>query len=422
MAGNLHSALKSEKIASASAPGVDLILMKLQWSKNDVGLTVHAAPRSSKSADFLTRLGFRKGACAFLPGGDGYCCLVQGDLNLDSFSEAFAEAYKKWETAEHHIHACGFRLRRPWDYDEPPRNLGIGYSGDGHTAPKSKLMKNSEDQYFSFAFSWIEGANEQGWTTHYRPKHLPASSEMLATLGFLGLKIFDECPMFNFSPCFWKFTEYKQKGTSALDNNAEIAHGWFDAHATNFSEGVECLLAAQAVMESYGMYLLPLEEGQMERTNQEIGRKTHGGKLAPTKAGKVYEYDVALSFAGADRHLAETLAKIVRDAGFAVFYDDFFLEQLWGKDLVVFFDEIFRRNSRYCVIFISKEYLDRMWTNHERRSAQARALQERGNEYILPIQVDNSELPGLPATLGYLSLNQFNIGRIAEILIKKLSA
>ena len=34
-----------------------------------------------------------------------------------------------------------------------------------------------------------------------------------------------------------------------------------------------------------------------------------------------------------------------------------------------------------------------MWTNHERKSAQARALKEKGAEYILPIQVDNSELP-----------------------------
>jgi hypothetical protein len=244
---------------------------------------------------------------------------------------------------------------------------------------------------------------------------------MLAALRFLGLKDFDECSMFDFSPCLWRFTKYKQQGTSTLDNNAEIAYGWFDAHATNFSEGMECLLAAQAVMEPYGMYLLPVEQGQIERTNQEIGRKTQGGKLASVKAGQDYKYDVALSFAWAQRHLADTLAKTVRGAGFTVFYDNFFPEQLWGKDLVVFFDEIFRRNSRYCVIFISKDYLGRMWTNHERRSAQARALQERGNEHILPVQVDNSELPGLPTTLGFLSLSQYNIERIAEILIKKLS-
>ena len=32
------------------------------------------------------------------------------------------------------------------------------------------------------------------------------------------------------------------------------------------------------------------------------------------------------------------------------------------------------------------------WTNHELRSAQARALQEKGNDYILPIRVDETDL------------------------------
>ena len=49
-----------------------------------------------------------------------------------------------------------------------------------------------------------------------------------------------------------------------------------------------------------------------------------------------------------------------------------------------------------------------------------RALAERGSEYILPIKVDGSELPGMPPTIGYLSLSEFGIEQIAELLIKKL--
>lgn len=131
-------------------------------------------------------------------------------------------------------------------------------------------------------------------------------------------------------------------------------------------------------------------------------------------------FDVALSFAGTERSFAEELAKRVRDAGFEVFYDEFYPEQLWGKDLVVFFDNIYRKVSRYCVMFVSHEYADRMWTTHERRSAQARAVEEKGNEYILPIRVDNTELEGLHPTIGYLSLSQYEIPRIADILTAKL--
>jgi hypothetical protein len=48
--------------------------------------------------------------------------------------------------------------------------------------------------------------------------------------------------------------------------------------------------------------------------------------------------------------------------------------------------------ARYYVIFVSKEYADRVWTNHESQSAQARALTEKGKDYILPIKVDEAEL------------------------------
>ena len=115
------------------------------------------------------------------------------------------------------------------------------------------------------------------------------------------------------------------------------------------------------------------------------------------------------------------MATRVRDAGFAVFYDNFYPEELWGKNLVDTFDEIYRKRARYCVIFASNEYKERIWTNHERRSAQARALEEKGNEYILPIKVDGAELDGMPPTVGHLSLSM-GIDQIADLLIQKLKS
>ena len=77
------------------------------------------------------------------------------------------------------------------------------------------------------------------------------------------------------------------------------------------------------------------------------------------------------------------------------------------------------KRARYCIIFVSKEYRDRKWTVYQARSAQARAPEERGNEYILPIRVDDIELEGLLPTIGYVPLNA-GIERIGEMLVKKL--
>ena len=46
-------------------------------------------------------------------------------------------------------------------------------------------------------------------------------------------------------------------------------------------------------------------------------------------------------------------------------------------------------------------------------------LEEKGKEYILPIRVDDSELAGMPSTVGYLSLDK-GLEAIASMLIRKL--
>jgi hypothetical protein len=94
---------------------------------------------------------------------------------------------------------------------------------------------------------------------------------------------------------------------------------------------------------------------------------------------------------------------------------------LWGKDLTAFLDEIYRKRAKYCVVFISSEYKERRWTSHELRSAQARALDLKGTDYILPIRIDGTDLDGLPPTIGYVSID-VGIEKIADLLIAKLNA
>ena len=41
---------------------------------------------------------------------------------------------------------------------------------------------------------------------------------------------------------------------------------------------------------------------------------------------------------------------------------------------------------------------------------------ERGDEYVLPVQVDAVELPGLAPTIGYLSAERYSPEQIADLL------
>lgn len=131
------------------------------------------------------------------------------------------------------------------------------------------------------------------------------------------------------------------------------------------------------------------------------------------------KYDVALSFAGEDRDYVEAVAASLRDKGVRVFYDNYEQVELWGKDLYSHLDYIYRTASRYCVIFISEHYAAKVWTNHERSSAQARAIEEN-TEYVLPARFDDTTIPGLRPTIGYLSLKNLEPAEVAAMVQQKL--
>jgi hypothetical protein len=136
-------------------------------------------------------------------------------------------------------------------------------------------------------------------------------------------------------------------------------------------------------------------------------------------SGDEPRYDVALSFAGENRAYVEKVADALKDKGAKVFYDDYERVTLWGRDLYSHLDWVYRVASRYCVMFISKAYAEKVWTNHERASAQARALTEN-QEYVLPARFDETEIPGMRPTVGYVSLHGVEPEQLAKLIEEKL--
>jgi hypothetical protein len=132
-----------------------------------------------------------------------------------------------------------------------------------------------------------------------------------------------------------------------------------------------------------------------------------------------YKYDVVISFAGEDRPSAQKIADFLIAKGFEVFYDEYLQDTLLGKNLYDHFAEIYSGARLHCIVLASAHYARKAWTTHERRSAQARALNEQG-EYILPIRLDDTPIPGLLETVGYLDLRRLSIEKACEILLAKL--
>jgi len=131
------------------------------------------------------------------------------------------------------------------------------------------------------------------------------------------------------------------------------------------------------------------------------------------------EFDVCLSFAGEDRVFVRKVADRLKNCGVRVFFDEYEEIGLWGKDLYEHLNDVYKNSARYCVIFASRHYAEKVWANHERRSAQERALIEN-REYILPARLDKTPIPGLRDTIGYVDLKKGTPASFADKIRAKI--
>jgi hypothetical protein len=131
-----------------------------------------------------------------------------------------------------------------------------------------------------------------------------------------------------------------------------------------------------------------------------------------------YEYDLAVSFAGDHR---DYVRGVVRGLGddVRVFYDADEKARLLGENLVDLLTDLYLNKARYVAMFVSQAYAERMWTKVERQSAMARAARQR-TAYILPIRMDDTELPGLLPTVGCLDARIEGLDGVISLLRQKL--
>lgn len=133
-----------------------------------------------------------------------------------------------------------------------------------------------------------------------------------------------------------------------------------------------------------------------------------------------YEFDVAVSFAGEDRDYVEEIVAPLKAANVRVFYDSDYMAETWGENLVEFFDDVYRKRSRFAMLFISRHYAEKMWPRTERRSALARAMEQRA-AYVLPVRLDDSEVDGLLPTVGLIDARRHGVDGIVRAALKKIA-
>jgi hypothetical protein len=161
-------------------------------------------------------------------------------------------------------------------------------------------------------------------------------------------------------------------------------------------------------------------DGLLMRPSEEISNHKIYRVISATGIQELGEaYEVVLSFAGEDREYVEAVAEILRQNEVSIFYDNYEEVTLWGKNLIEHLQKVYGGSARYCVMFISRDYAEKVWPTHERRSAFQRAIESK-EEYILPARFDDTDIPGLHKAVGYIDLRKKTPHELAELILRKL--
>jgi hypothetical protein len=133
-----------------------------------------------------------------------------------------------------------------------------------------------------------------------------------------------------------------------------------------------------------------------------------------------WRWDVALSFAGAQRDYVKQVAQALQARGLRCFYDADEEIGLWGRYLAEELPTIYGEQAAAVVVFVSAEYAARDWTRLERRAALARAVRER-REYVLPARFDDTALSGLVPAMVTVDLRGRSPDQFADLIASKLA-
>lgn len=112
-------------------------------------------------------------------------------------------------------------------------------------------------------------------------------------------------------------------------------------------------------------------------------------------AGREFQYEIAISFAGENRALGRFIAKSLEDLDVSVFFDEMFETNFLGKTWTKQFSVVFGQQSRLVVCLLDKFHLEKIWPTFEREHFMPRVA----DESVIPIFLDDTKFVGIPQDL-----------------------
>lgn len=120
-----------------------------------------------------------------------------------------------------------------------------------------------------------------------------------------------------------------------------------------------------------------------------------------TKSNNNYVFDVAISFAGENRKLAEEITSYLRILDYEVFYDELYEANYIGSSWTKEFERIFTTDSKYVICLLDEFHKTKIWPTFERECF----VEKVPLNQLIPIFLDESTFVGIPQDLIGIKFN-----------------
>ena len=134
---------------------------------------------------------------------------------------------------------------------------------------------------------------------------------------------------------------------------------------------------------------------------------------------EVYEFDIAISFAGENRLLAKHIADQLIALDVQVFYDENYEANYLGKTWSKEFTRVFGVASRYVLCLLDKHHQDKIWPTFEREVFGPRVQKEE----VIPVFLDDTPIVGVSKDIVGISFKDMSDGwqiRADEAIVLKV--
>ncbi|GAA0272372.1 toll/interleukin-1 receptor domain-containing protein [Cryptosporangium japonicum] len=141
--------------------------------------------------------------------------------------------------------------------------------------------------------------------------------------------------------------------------------------------------------------------------------------MAPGDATLSPRWDIAFSYAAAQRPFVEAAADHLDRLRIRYFLDTHQQTALWGRPLPEELNAIYGERTATVVALFSADYAKSVWARTEMRAALDRAIHVK-REFFLPARFDDTPIEGLPSGLVTLDLRGKTPLLFAEEIANKL--